>query len=711
MPPSQPSHPSPIQALKLRVTQGSNMYEQDIPSSSSGTNNSFPITKADILNAFNTQPQGTIFNPSIVATYAPGTFTTGDVLSTPSVSNFVPNQIATTLSLSQYTLAKNTLDDDFLISSLVTITSNNTTGALSFSSSHPEIASVNSSSGLVNLHTGGTTTITIGQGVSSDNVYAAATPVSLTLQVDKVVPLITLDNIPDKTPSDQPFHLVYSSISSGTYSFSSSDHNVVTVDSNGLATIGDEPGQATVGISQEASPDGVYAPAVTVYKTVTVLEPGPPVTRAENGVTIKYTRNANTVPNNMPLFIEADPRNTGSNEWFAVVKNNMRSAINDYARGTDNTNFCRILNDPSTLVPFNNIVTTHMTEMYSMFQHASTFNYDISEWDVSSATNMSFMFNYATAFNKPLNLWNTSNVTDMQYMFYGAQAFNRPIGSWNVSNVENMYGMFQGASVFDQPLNLWDTSAVKNMQSMFYGASAFNQDISGWNVSAVTDMSFMFFGASAFDQDISGWNTSSVINMESMFYSASAFKQDIGSWNVSAVTSMRGMFQSASAFNKPLNLWNTSAVENMQYMFFDARAFDQPIVSWNVSKVENMNGMFYGATVFNRPLNLWNTSAVKDMGSMFYDASKFNGNISSWNTSAVENMAYMFSYAAAFNQPLNLWDVSKVTEMNQMFIGATLFNQDISGWVVDQVSGFVNFRADSALSTPNTPLRFVNAGQ
>ena len=82
-------HPPPIQALKLRVTQGLTSYYQDIPSSVSGNNNSVPITNADILTAFNNEPVGTIFTPSIVATYAPGTFPTGNVLSTPSVSNFV----------------------------------------------------------------------------------------------------------------------------------------------------------------------------------------------------------------------------------------------------------------------------------------------------------------------------------------------------------------------------------------------------------------------------------------------------------------------------------------------------------------------------------------------------------------------------------------------------------------------------------------------
>ena len=268
------SHPSPISTLKLRVTQGLNVFEDPISSSTPGPNNlqitsqTFPVT----FNAFNNHPPGTIFTPSIVATYATGSFATGDVISIPGVLNFVPRPIATNLSLSQTSLTRNTLDADFSILSL--ISSNNMTGVFSFSSSHPAIASVNSS-GLVNLLTGGTTTITIGQGVSSDNVYAAATPVYLTLQVDKVVPVITVEDIPDKTTSDAPFQLVFSSTSSGTFSFSSSNPNVLTVNEIGLFTISG-PSWSTILINQEASADGVYAAAtVTIELFVSAPPPSP----------------------------------------------------------------------------------------------------------------------------------------------------------------------------------------------------------------------------------------------------------------------------------------------------------------------------------------------------------------------------------------------------------------------------------------------------
>ena len=176
-------HPSPINSLKLRVTQGSNTYEQVIPSSSPETTNSFPITNQtfpELLNAFNSQPLGTIFNPSIVATYAPGTFATGDVLSTPSTpANFVPRQITPTFSVANIP-DKTTADEPFSVADLVTKTG---TGVVSYSSSAPNVATINSSNGLVTIAGAGVTDITFSLAASADGVYKAAAPITKTLTV------------------------------------------------------------------------------------------------------------------------------------------------------------------------------------------------------------------------------------------------------------------------------------------------------------------------------------------------------------------------------------------------------------------------------------------------------------------------------------------------------------------------------------------------
>ena len=67
-----------------------------------------------------------------------------------------------------------------------------------------------------------------------------------------------------------------------------------------------------------------------------------------------------------------------------------------------------------------------------------------------------------------------------------ATSFNQDISSWDVSNVTNMSGMF-GNSSFNQDISSWDVSNVTNMSSMFQD-SPFNQDIGSWDVSNVTTM-------------------------------------------------------------------------------------------------------------------------------------------------------------------------------------------------------------------------------
>ncbi len=258
-----------------------------------------------------------------------------------------------------------------------------------------------------------------------------------------------------------------------------------------------------------------------------------------NGVTVKWT--GTTVPS--PYFVQASPR--GTLEWFAIVNNSTKSNITNYAKNIQTGITYFTPPSSSTPIPFNNIVTTLVTDMVIMFGSAPSFNQPIGSWDVSTVTDMRSMFSNASAFNQPIGSWDVSNVTNMAYMFFYNVAFNQNIGSWNVSNVTIMTNMFYNCTAFNQTIGAWNVSNVTDMRSMFSNASAFNQPIGSWDVSNVTNMANMFSNVSAFNQPIGSWNVSSVTRMEYMFRSATAFNQPIGSWNVSSVTSMDGMFQNA----------------------------------------------------------------------------------------------------------------------------------------------------------------------
>ena len=327
------------------------------------------------------------------------------------------------------------------------------------------------------------------------------------------------------------------------------------------------------------------------------------------------------------------------------------------------------------------------SSMSMMFQNASTFNQDISGWDVSKVTDMTLMFNGAAAFNQDISGWDVSKVTDMTLMFNGAAAFNQDLGAFD----EN--GDYAG----------WDVSKITDMSSMFNDAAAFNGDISGWDVSNVDNMSSMFNGAAAFNQDLgafdengdyAGWDVSSVTDMSGMFQNASAFNGDISGWDVSSVTDMSGMFQNASAFNGDISGWDTSSVTDMTEMFEETAAFNGDISGWDVSN-------------------------VTDMTEMFYKAKAFNGDISNWDVSNVENMTWIFLSASAFNQDLGDWNISKVDNFFAAFVGASMstinLDETLRGWARVDVgeslqrnvdfSRFVSTTND-ALATDATALQF-----
>ncbi|WP_299010791.1 BspA family leucine-rich repeat surface protein [uncultured Shewanella sp.] len=314
--------------------------------------------------------------------------------------------------------------------------------------------------------------------------------------------------------------------------------------------------------------------------------------------------------------------------------------------------------------------------MYAMFFRASSFNADLSDWNVSNVTNMAYLFREATSFSSDLSNWNVCNVTDMRFMFAGIDATNFNLQNWCVNSVETMAAMFREARI--------------------------NSDLNHWNVSNVTNMAFMFWGVDNLDADLSDWNVGQVKNMAHMFKYAVNFNNDLSRWNVVNVTDMNSMFYRADRFNADLSQWQVANVTDMSEMFKNTQSFNSDLTHWNVANVTDMSEMFQGAVAFKGDLSDWvftqDTDKKLTMHNMFFGVDTTESGLAHWNVSNVDDMSGMFR-EAYINQDINHWNVSKVTDMSTMFMGVKTFNADISQWDIRQVENMASMFDFSGLSS------------
>merc|ERR1719261_320339 len=101
----------------------------------------------------------------------------------------------------------------------------------------------------------------------------------------------------------------------------------------------------------------------------------------------------------------------------------------------------------------------------SLIKDVSSFNADISNWDVSRVTTMRDTFFRASSFNADISKWHVSRVTDMSRVFAYASSFNADLSKWDVARVTTMKAMFYRAKSFKRTLcGKWASSRATKVQ-------------------------------------------------------------------------------------------------------------------------------------------------------------------------------------------------------------------------------------------------------
>ena len=268
---------------------------------------------------------------------------------------------------------------------------------------------------------------------------------------------------------------------------------------------------------------------------------------------------------------------------------------------------------------------------------------------------------------RPVSKWIVSKVTKMQYSFSGATSFNGDLSHWDVQAViddvqmQTTTGM--EGSKWKQRMLLFIVVIFLNLHFLFFpkmvpvfaDASSFTGNYffcsNLWSASPLRYRDLQSSGIT----DYSCPNN--VLHSISLKYAVDEwFSCDV----------------QHSDNDKCLDVVPTTKKKNIMAKYGH-------ISEWNVSQVHSMDALFGTLPVnveqFNADLSKWRTTKLHSMEKMFQNCEAFNSKLTNFDTSKVTSMANSFQGAHTFNQDLSHFDTSKVTSTYCMFESARKFNQ------------------------------------
>ena len=387
---------------------------------------------------------------------------------------------------------------------------------------------------------------------------------------------------------------------------------------------------------------------------------------------------------------------------------------------------CSNLTSNATDAP--NLSQTDITG--DMFHGASSFNGDLSGWDVSSIDYFGRMFQGASAFNSDIGAWDISRGSYFNGMFNGASSFNQDIGDWDVSNITSPFftsvlsGVTLSTENYDALLIGWGTDTSGNPNDgiddipsgINLGVSSNTRYCTGETarttlMSTPYNWTFSDGGLECEDEFfITTWKTdnSGTSDLTSITIPTfgSGYNYDVD-WDNDGVFDELGITGSVTHDFGTAGTYTIQIRGTFPRIRFSNSHNRKKILSieqWGTISWISMNRAFSGCT--NLIINATDTpnlSGVQDSSFMFSGASSIGNGTGNWNwnVATITNMYHMFFEAISFNKNISSWNVGQVTDMENMFKGATSFNQNINTWNVVNVTSMYNMFKGVVLSTAN----------
>jgi surface protein len=311
--------------------------------------------------------------------------------------------------------------------------------------------------------------------------------------------------------------------------------------------------------------------------------------------------------------------------------------------------------------------------MVGMFNGCSTFNGDISVWDVERVTNMAGIFTECTAFRRDVSNWRLNGIT-------GNDGANLPSFSneyiaavkplfasayplaWTFAN--NLAAVALAAII---PAGSRDSYTVINL-SLQYALPSFESTWSVENETVTLPISigtYINIAVDWGDGDIIPYNFTIDINGSNrpshVYTGASQQRQitvtgELPNWSFENDKTSKDLLFSIDKYGGLEIAAGGSQFKDCTSLtrFPIVGELDLPVVC---------QSMFSGCTglIAALGINTLNTSAVTDMSLMFSGCSLFNGDISDWDVRTVTNMTGIFTDCTAFRTDISKWIFTAIT--------------------------------------------------
>jgi surface protein len=224
-----------------------------------------------------------------------------------------------------------------------------------------------------------------------------------------------------------------------------------------------------------------------------------------------------------------------------------------------------------------------ITEFYKYNKNELKEDYLNIELNLREKTkHLSCLFSNCDSLAKIENIFNVdTNVKDLKELFSGClllKELPNNISEWDISNATDLSGVFYKCeSLVSIPdISNWDTINVINMMSMFNNCKSLKSlpNLSKWNTSNVTNMVCMFsncLSLGKLPKGMSNWNTSNVEKINDMFYKCKSlvYIPDLSQWDISKIKNMKNLFYECEKVDpRPcVSKWDISNDVNKTDMF------------------------------------------------------------------------------------------------------------------------------------------------